>query len=114
MTMARRKPDAEGGDSAPPSFEDALAGLEAIVEAMEHEHLTLEELVALRHALLGALGVLGTFKRQLRTPGVRLTADGRVQRLDAMPDPGGENARFWFAAGPGSCGVASSTPRMRR
>jgi hypothetical protein len=33
---------------------------------------------------------------------VRLTADGGVERLDAMPDPGGENARFWFAAGPGS------------
>lgn len=31
---------------------------------------------------------------------VRLTADGRVERLDAMPDPGQENARFWFAAGP--------------
>ncbi|MEO5916798.1 MAG: exodeoxyribonuclease VII small subunit [Luteolibacter sp.] len=44
--MARRKTDVEGGDTAPPSFEDALAGLEAIVEAMEHEHLTLEELVA--------------------------------------------------------------------
>ena len=33
---------------------------------------------------------------------VRLTAEGGVERLDAMPDPGGENARFWFAAGPGS------------
>ncbi len=44
--MARRKPDAEGDDSATPSFEDALGHLEAIVEAMEHEHLTLEELVA--------------------------------------------------------------------
>lgn len=33
---------------------------------------------------------------------VRLTADGRVERLDVEPDPGGENARFWFAAGPGS------------
>ncbi|MEI7908019.1 MAG: exodeoxyribonuclease VII small subunit [Verrucomicrobiota bacterium] len=32
--------------SAGASFEDALAGLEAIVESMEHEQLPLEELVA--------------------------------------------------------------------
>jgi exodeoxyribonuclease VII small subunit len=43
--MARRKTNAEE-DNAAPSFEDALAGLEAIVEAMEHEQLPLEELVA--------------------------------------------------------------------
>jgi exodeoxyribonuclease VII small subunit len=43
--MARRKSTAEA-DSAAPSFEDALAGLESIVEAMEHEQLPLEELVA--------------------------------------------------------------------
>lgn len=42
--MARRKPSAEDHDS--PSFEDALAGLESIVEAMENEQLPLEELVA--------------------------------------------------------------------
>ncbi len=43
--MARRKPTA--GDAAvEPSFEDALAGLESIVEAMEHEQLPLEDLVA--------------------------------------------------------------------
>jgi exodeoxyribonuclease VII small subunit len=43
--MARRKstPDDE---STAPSFEEALAGLEAIVEAMEHEQLPLEDLVA--------------------------------------------------------------------
>ena len=43
--MPRRKsqPDDE---SAAPSFEEALAGLEAIVEAMEHEQLPLEDLVA--------------------------------------------------------------------
>jgi exodeoxyribonuclease VII small subunit len=44
--MSRRKSTPEGDDAAQPSFEDALNGLEAIVEAMEHEHLTLEELVA--------------------------------------------------------------------
>lgn len=43
--MAKRKTDAsDAGD--PPSFEDALTGLESIVEAMEHEQLPLEDLVA--------------------------------------------------------------------
>lgn len=42
--MARRKtPDPDG--SAPPQFEEALARLEAIVEAMENRQLPLEELV---------------------------------------------------------------------
>ena len=43
--MARRKinPDEEKSE---PSFEDALAGLESIVEAMEHENLPLEDLVS--------------------------------------------------------------------
>jgi exodeoxyribonuclease VII small subunit len=41
--MARRKPNAEDQDG--PSFEDALAGLESIVEAMENERLPLEDLV---------------------------------------------------------------------
>lgn len=40
--MARRTPQEE---EVTPSFEEALAGLEAIVEAMEHEHLPLEDLV---------------------------------------------------------------------
>jgi exodeoxyribonuclease VII small subunit len=43
--MARRKTTADD-DAAAPSFEDALAGLESIVEAMENEQLPLEELVA--------------------------------------------------------------------
>lgn len=43
--MARRKTSHEE-DGESPSFEDALAGLEAIVEAMEHEQLPLEDLVA--------------------------------------------------------------------
>lgn len=44
--MARRKTTDEENEATTTSFEDALAGLEAIVESMEHEHLTLEELVA--------------------------------------------------------------------
>jgi len=43
--MARRKSTTDE-DLAPPTFEDALAGLETIVEAMEHQQLPLEELVA--------------------------------------------------------------------
>ena len=43
--MARRKAAAEN-DTTAPSFEEALAGLEAIVEAMENEQLPLEELVS--------------------------------------------------------------------
>lgn len=43
--MARRKSNSEEETDAP-SFEDALAGLESIVESMEHEQLPLEELVA--------------------------------------------------------------------
>jgi exodeoxyribonuclease VII small subunit len=44
--MARRKPDPQGDDTPPPDFEAALSGLEAIVESMEHAHLSLEDLVA--------------------------------------------------------------------
>lgn len=43
--MARRKNEPEPS-GAELSFEEALAGLEAIVEAMERESLPLEELVA--------------------------------------------------------------------
>ncbi|MDP3850056.1 MAG: exodeoxyribonuclease VII small subunit [Luteolibacter sp.] len=43
--MARKKSDREE-NSTTPSFEEALAGLEAIIEAMEHEQLPLEDLVA--------------------------------------------------------------------
>jgi exodeoxyribonuclease VII small subunit len=43
--MPRRKTN-PGEVPDAPSFEEALTGLEAIVEAMEHEQLPLEELVA--------------------------------------------------------------------
>ena len=43
--MARRKTSPDSGQNEP-SFEDALAGLESIVEAMEHENLPLEYLVS--------------------------------------------------------------------
>lgn len=45
MTRRKSSPDGEGTTQEQPTFEDALAGLEAIVEAMEHEHLALEDLV---------------------------------------------------------------------
>lgn len=44
--MARRKSDTDPDTAPQPSFEEALAGLEAIVEEMEHENLPLEDLVA--------------------------------------------------------------------
>lgn len=40
-----KKPAGDGDESTTPDFEESLAGLEAIVEAMEHEHLSLEQLV---------------------------------------------------------------------
>jgi exodeoxyribonuclease VII small subunit len=43
--MARRKSSSED-ESSSPSFEEALGGLESIIETMEHESLPLEELVA--------------------------------------------------------------------
>jgi exodeoxyribonuclease VII small subunit len=43
--MARKKTTDGGEELAGPTFEEALAGLETIVEAMEHEHLPLEDLV---------------------------------------------------------------------
>lgn len=44
--MARRKTGLEEETLPQPSFEQALTGLESIVDAMEHEHLSLEDLVA--------------------------------------------------------------------
>ncbi len=44
--MARRKSSEDPETSPPLTFEDALGSLEAIVESMEHEHLSLEDLVA--------------------------------------------------------------------
>jgi exodeoxyribonuclease VII small subunit len=44
--MSRRKSTEDPAASPPLTFEDALGSLEAIVEAMEHEHLSLEDLVA--------------------------------------------------------------------
>lgn len=44
--MARRKSTEDEETNDQPTFEAALGSLEAIVEAMEHEHLPLEDLVA--------------------------------------------------------------------
>ncbi|MCB1133490.1 MAG: exodeoxyribonuclease VII small subunit [Verrucomicrobiae bacterium] len=43
--MARKKTSNES-ETADPAFEEALAEIEEIVEAMEHEQLPLEELVS--------------------------------------------------------------------
>ena len=44
--MPRRKTSTTGDDSGAPTFEEALEGLESIVEAMENEQLPLEDLVS--------------------------------------------------------------------
>lgn len=44
--MARRKSDPIPDESEQLSFEKALSNLEGIIEAMEHEHLPLEDLVS--------------------------------------------------------------------
>ncbi len=44
--MPRRKTTTACDDSGSPTFEEALAGLESIVEAMENEQLPLEDLVS--------------------------------------------------------------------
>jgi exodeoxyribonuclease VII small subunit len=44
--MPRRKSTTAADDDGSPSFEEALAALETIVEAMENEQLPLEDLVA--------------------------------------------------------------------
>ena len=40
-----KKPADDGAENPTPDFEKSLAGLEAIVEAMEHDQLSLEQLV---------------------------------------------------------------------
>ena len=69
--MARRKSQAEDHGSSP-TFEEALAGLEAIVDAMEREQLPLEELVA--HYEKGSL-LLD------RCESILQTARGRIQLI---------------------------------
>jgi exodeoxyribonuclease VII small subunit len=44
--MARPKSTPNPVSTTLPSFEESLRGLESIVEAMEHQHLSLEELVS--------------------------------------------------------------------
>jgi len=44
--MPRRKSTTTADEAGAPTFEEALAGLESIVEAMENEQLPLEDLVA--------------------------------------------------------------------
>ncbi len=40
-----KKAVTDGNENTPPDFEESLAGLESIVEAMEHDQLSLEQLV---------------------------------------------------------------------
>jgi len=92
--MPRRKPNT-APDSADPalSFEDAVAGLEQIVEAMEHGQLPLEELVAgyeqgsallkhCEHILTAARGRIEL-----------ITLRGQEAAADAPPEPAAEPPR---------------------
>lgn len=78
--MARRKSNPDDGDTAP-SFEEALAGLEEIVNAMEHEQLPLEDLVS--HYERGA-ALLGRCESLLKS------ARGRIELITLRSKPEGE------------------------
>ena len=78
--MARRKSNPDDGDTAL-SFEEALAGLEEIVNAMEHEQLPLEDLVS--HYERGA-ALLGRCESLLKS------ARGRIELITLRSKPEGE------------------------
>jgi exodeoxyribonuclease VII small subunit len=95
--MARRKTNPEETGAAP-SFEEALAGLEAIVEAMEHEQLPLEDLVAYYEKGSTLLD---------RCEAILQSARGRIElitlrnRNESQGDSGtGESAAFPTPSGP--------------
>lgn len=92
--MARRK-NHPGEDSAAAPFEEALARLEAIVEAMEHEQLPLEELVASYEAGSALLERCETILQSAR---------GRIELITLRGKPGDTGDRS-----PGD-GVESSPP----
>lgn len=87
--MARRKtnPDEAG---AAPSFEEALAGLEFMVEAMEHEQLPLEELVACYEKGSALLG---------RCEAILQSARGRIELITLRNKGGGPDEGQTAASG---------------
>ena len=89
--MARRKSNPMSDESgAGPSFEDALAGLEGIVEAMENGQLPLEELVG--HYERGSVllkhceGILQSAKTRIEL--ITLRNQAPVEEAAAAPADG--------------------------
>ena len=70
--MPRRKSNDDEEGTPPLTFEEALGNLEAIVEAMEHEHLALEDLVA--HYEKGSALLV-------RCEAILLSARGRIELI---------------------------------
>jgi len=79
--MPRRKSTTDP-ESGSPSFEEALAGLESIVEAMENEQLPLEELVA--HYEKGSI-LLGRCEEMLQGARERIELITLRNQEDAAP-----------------------------
>lgn len=90
--MARRKSNPDDGDTAP-SFEEALAGLESIVDAMENEQLPLEDLVS--HYERGA-ELLGRCETLLASARERI----QLITLRAKSDGGADSAHETSASSP--------------
>lgn len=86
--MARRKSNPDDGETAP-SFEEALAGLEAIVDAMEHEQLPLEDLVS--HYERGA-ALLGRCESLLSSARERIQLITLRAKSDDGTDSGNETS----------------------
>jgi exodeoxyribonuclease VII small subunit len=81
-SMPRRKPSPEESP-AQPSFEESLAKLEAIIEAMEHEQLPLEELVNYYEQGSGLLGhcesILQTARDRIELITLRSSSETKPQ-----------------------------------
>lgn len=96
--MARRKSDPEESDSPQPTFEEALAGLESIVESMEHEHLALEDLVSQYEKGSALLS---------RCESILQSARGRIELITLR----NQNEISLDAAAKNSEGIETRTPR---
>lgn len=81
--MPRRKSITDS-ETDNPSFEEALAGLESIVEAMENEQLPLEELVA--HYEKGSI-LLGRCEAMLQGARERIELITLRNQEDPAPTP---------------------------
>ena len=97
--MTRRKSNTEG-DPATPTFEDALAGLEAIVEAMEHEQLPLEDLVAYYEKGSALLDRCESILQCARGRIELITLRHKPENEPASPSPAGESPEPFLPSGP--------------